>query len=813
MKKLDDSRSTFTSTTDQASMVATCTTRSAGPLGTTCLAAAVLLLAGTTGAEEPTADAAPGLGAIPSRSFGIAEANGLHAIGPGFKTRFQAGGVEFTPALGSRVETNQPLGLEFESLRRGEGELACGGTALPRRADPFVIYDRGPVQERYEPRQEGVELSFVIPSYPEGSGPLVARLDLRTALPYRGTSPDGSLCFEIDGVGGVHIGGVTGIDATGREVAGGLQYDGETLELSLPADFVDSAVYPIVLDPLIGTTTVVSPSGQDVADPDVAYDISTDHYFVAWDRQYSNYDSEVYGALVNSDGTVAVPLIVIANDPDATQINPSVGNCNYSDRFLCAYQQMPLGNTTWDIAVTAIAAADGYVNLSAPPVISTETTDQVDPDVAGEQTTIDDDVMVVWTSTGTGIRGRQVTVPSGTGNPYVVGSELLLSTYSTDGKPAISKGAAGTGGELLVVWQRYFTGSPGDHDLYGRVIDRNGNFLAPTGSTPYALLTTIGPDEEDPDCDGVNGRWLVAYESQDVEDDGDNDILCMRVDLSGTALDLSYAGTMIEGDVNDDEQDPAVGYTGESVVVVWLDEAALDFNLGIRAVDPRNCQSCEGEEIAASTSNDEIRVEIATQFSGGGAGSQAMFVWESTVMSGGAGQIRAHRYDAVGCPPGIGYCFGDGSGTACPCGNNNDGSVYGSGCANGAFASGARLTGSGEASLMADTLVLSATGLDPNNSGLYFQANNDLSPGVAWGDGLQCAGGSLKRLGVRFSTATGTSTTAGWTTSISARAGNINAGDTKRYQLWYRDNSGGQPCGVGVNDFNATNGYEVLWTL
>jgi len=161
---------------------------------------------------------------------------------------------------------------------------------------------------------------------------------------------------------------------------------------------------------------------------------------------------------------------------------------------------------------------------------------------------------------------------------------------------------------------------------------------------------------------------------------------------------------------------------------------------------------------------------------------------------------------------GTAYCFGDGSGTLCPCANNNDGSVPESGCANGAFASGAHLSGSGQASVGNDTLVLATSGLDPNNSGLYFQANNDLSPGIIWGDGLQCAGGQLKRLGVRFSDATGYSDTSAWTTPISVRAGNVTAGVTKYYQCWYRDTSGNQPCGAGVNDFNASNGYAVTWT-
>ncbi len=161
--------------------------------------------------------------------------------------------------------------------------------------------------------------------------------------------------------------------------------------------------------------------------------------------------------------------------------------------------------------------------------------------------------------------------------------------------------------------------------------------------------------------------------------------------------------------------------------------------------------------------------------------------------------------------PGSGYCFGDpGSGTPCPCSNDNDGSVPGSGCDNGVFASGAKLVGSGVASLSSDTLVLSCTGLEPNNSGLYFQANNDLSPGNIWGDGLQCAGGQLKRLGVRFADGSGASTTSAWATPISVKAGNIVAGDTKRYQCWYRTTSN-PPCGPGVNDFNSSNGYAVTW--
>ena len=165
----------------------------------------------------------------------------------------------------------------------------------------------------------------------------------------------------------------------------------------------------------------------------------------------------------------------------------------------------------------------------------------------------------------------------------------------------------------------------------------------------------------------------------------------------------------------------------------------------------------------------------------------------------------AYVFDADG--PAVAYCFGDNGLGVCPCGNDNDGSVPRSGCANGVFASGGHLAGAGFASAANDTLVLVATHLEPHNSGLFFQADNALSPGVLWGDGLRCAGGNVKRLQVLFADENGSATT---TIDIFDTAGNIVAGDKKCYQCWYR-NVVDPPCGSGVNDFNATNGLVVSW--
>ena len=149
------------------------------------------------------------------------------------------------------------------------------------------------------------------------------------------------------------------------------------------------------------------------------------------------------------------------------------------------------------------------------------------------------------------------------------------------------------------------------------------------------------------------------------------------------------------------------------------------------------------------------------------------------------------------------FCSGDGSGTACPCGNIGN---SGHGCANGSEAAGAQLSASGSGSILGADTVLSTTGLVGSQPGLYFQGNNAISSGngIAFGDGLRCAGGGVIRLQVRFAAADGTSAT----TADIAASGGVVAGDVKRYQIWYRDPNT-SPCGT---QFNLSNGMEITWS-
>ena len=144
--------------------------------------------------------------------------------------------------------------------------------------------------------------------------------------------------------------------------------------------------------------------------------------------------------------------------------------------------------------------------------------------------------------------------------------------------------------------------------------------------------------------------------------------------------------------------------------------------------------------------------------------------------------------------PGSVYCTGDGSGSVCPCaafGGTGEGCLTTSG-------SGASLTGTGSATIGADTMVLSVSGGPANKPGIFFQGNNQLAGNPA-GDGLLCTAGSTVRYEVNPLDASGATSQGGF-------GDNASAGATRNYQYWFRDT--GNTCGGG---FNFTNGYSVTW--
>jgi hypothetical protein len=153
------------------------------------------------------------------------------------------------------------------------------------------------------------------------------------------------------------------------------------------------------------------------------------------------------------------------------------------------------------------------------------------------------------------------------------------------------------------------------------------------------------------------------------------------------------------------------------------------------------------------------------------------------------------------------YCFGDGLGTSCPCGNDSaPGSA--SGCLHSASTGiGGTLRAVGSARLGTDSLVLTGDAM-PNSSVLYFQGTltAGAGAGVVFGDGLRCVAGSVTRLATLMNSGGQSAYPGPSHLPVSVR-GLVTTTGTRFYQAWYRNAA----TFCTTSTFNLTNGLRVVW--
>jgi len=318
---------------------------------------------------------------------------------------------------------------------------------------------------------------------------------------------------------------------------------------------------------------------------------------------------------------------------------------------------------------------------------------------------------------------------------------------------AIPAAAGGIGGEL---WTANFGGlsinEAGDH-LYEA--DTSG----PTASDAVVVKNGVIQWREGQVLDGLTllGAPLLIH----MNESGDVALLWNTVG-NLEALFLNGSLVLLEGDVVD-----------------WTGDGVADF----------------GHVVTDITGS-------ASHIVGARAPSGALEMYVTADVNTPGGVLEAlFRIRVAGLPSSVPYCFGDGSGTACPCGNAG---LAGNGCASSINPNGGNLASSGAASISSDTLVLLGTGM-PSSSALYFQGTTQIA--TAFGDGLRCASGTITRLGTKTNNGSGASQyPAPGDLSVSVRGG-CAAGDVRNYQCWYRNAA----TFCTASTFNLTNGLNVTW--
>jgi len=568
-----------------------------------------------------------------------------------FKATITAEGLHYVPALGMGAATTQHLAIRPVSYgRQSQQQPVLAGAALARGA--IVDCARGPgVVERYEVTPEGVALSWHFGARPAGRGDLIARYRLETSLPTVEQTAEG-LGFHLPEVGGVHIGAVTGIDATGARVAGELRLEGEFLELSLPAAFVDEASFPLVLDPLIGTQFLATTDTTwNDSQPDVAYDDSNDIYLVVYRRVFSTTSQGLRAQRIDGSGALVGGFISIITSPGIA--NPTVANLNARDTFVVAWQSAASVIAPYDILCRSVNAANGA--FSATATIASAAANEVDPDASGNNTTTDDRALIVYTVEGSGIRLARVSVASPGATP-VLASTTTVTSGSTARWPTISKSNPSDSAYLIAYWEASATLG----QIRVRACDRLGTLLG----TSYFVVTNGSLITNPPgrmDVDGDGSDFVVAYEYPEglSASFGEHDLWCRGINWNGTSLSANTTFTALDTAVNRDQRDPSVTFCRYKYIVLYADQFLTGVNnYDIRGLElSADCTSCGPNSLLTGLNttllrNVELAPAMASEYGSGSDSDEAMLVFtEADDSPPFTSSLVAQRYEAMAGAP------------------------------------------------------------------------------------------------------------------------------------------------------------------
>ncbi len=273
---------------------------------------------------------------------------------PGVTCVANANGITLVPHFDGLARTD--LGLCYRIQRATAGSHVVFARAaqpvLPgAAADATVVFRHAGIEERYEARPEGVEQSFAIASdvgLRTGADLVIAGLVETTLAPTPEGNPDarGGIIFGEGSRGVLRYGEATAIDAAGARIAAPIALDPEgVLTITVPGQWLATAAFPIVIDPLLGAVIqVTNTATTNERFPQIAYSATSDRFLVVWEEEISATNHDISGQLYGGNGLPIGGKITIDNFADDS-LKPAVAWNAVNNVFLVAWEETP-GVTT-----------------------------------------------------------------------------------------------------------------------------------------------------------------------------------------------------------------------------------------------------------------------------------------------------------------------------------------------------------------------------------------------------------------------------------------------------------------------------------
>ncbi len=569
--------------------------------------------------------------------------HGLLGGGADYRVRFADSGMRFEPALGPNSPTTQHLGLRPTAVNHGLTRVEIAPHVAPQQVGCTATYNHGnAMRECYEVRPEGVELTWRFDRPLGSDGDLVVHYAVDTSFAAPMASSTG-LDFRGEH-GGVHVGAVTGIDATGRACPGSLAWIDGGVAMSLPAAFVNSATWPIVLDPLLGTTFPVS-VGLTYADgePDIVRSGGGASYLIVWERTFSATNVEIRGQRVDAFGSLFSSTIFFGSNGVAS--SPRTAAIGNPSRYGVVWCQQ--SGSTHSIQYQSVEASTGTLG-TLTTIVSSTTDPFVTADIGAETDVVpgsgrgflilyEDDVL-------NAIRRRQVTYSAADALQLGPAASLLTdqSFGATYHQPALSRAAGPDGVFLMVVRQRTFLGGS---SILALRLNAIGNAASP--------IVTVDTSTSDnlflPECDGVNDDWVVACERHGsglVQDavrlvsvrwTGSAHVIGTPTGFGGSSFIAASAPTVCYG-----EGRTWIGYRQ----VTSLPTAST--TLRVAAVDSATCANCNDSFSVPLPGGSRIAVARAVPDGAFSSGPSSYPTWAVAVYHDSLDDIAGQKLEDFG---------------------------------------------------------------------------------------------------------------------------------------------------------------------
>ncbi|MEW6714632.1 MAG: hypothetical protein AB1306_06035 [Nitrospirota bacterium] len=246
---------------------------------------------------------------------------------------------------------------------------------------------------------------------------------------------------------------------------------------------------------LSGGNFPISTAANEQWGSSVAYNSSTNQYLVVWDDDRSVTNSDIYGQLVNANGTLSG-----GNFPISTAVNEQWGSSvaynSSTNQYLVVWNDLRSG-TNWDIYGQLLNANGSLSGGNFP--ISTAVNGQYIPSVAYNSSA--NQYLVVWddyrSGTNLDIYGQLLNA-----NGTLSGGDFPISTaaYNQWGSSATYNSSTN---QYLIVWSDERNGI--NTDIYGQYLTGAG---ALTGGDFLIVNNAFGPHAV---VNSIIGNYLVAY--------------------------------------------------------------------------------------------------------------------------------------------------------------------------------------------------------------------------------------------------------------------------------------------------------------